>query len=163
MNIRHAIMLDMPFIKEIFDKARAYMRLNGNMNQWPVGYPHTEVIAADIEKKHCYVCEYNGQIVGVFTLFPGPEHCYSEITGTGWLNDNPYGVIHRIAVGDNRKGVASYCISFCEKNFSELRIDTHEDNVPMKRFLTKHGFIECGTVIIENGEERIAFHKSIER
>ena len=48
-----------------------------------------------------------------------------------------------------------------EKKYKNLRIDTHEDNIPMRSFLLKHGFVECGIIYLENGEERIAYHKVI--
>jgi ribosomal protein S18 acetylase RimI-like enzyme len=83
------------------------------------------------------------------------------IIGEQWLNDKPYGVIHRIAVARNRGGVASKCIEFCEERYDNLRIDTHEDNKPMRNFLTKRGFVERGIIFLENGEERIAFHKVV--
>lgn len=161
MIIRQAKISDFESVNAVFDFAKRYMRKNGNLKQWNDGYPYPEIIRNDIANGICYVCEDDGEIVGVFTLFDGPDPCYDKIFGKPWLNDNPYGVIHRIAVLRNRGGVASKCISFCEDRYTDLRIDTHEDNVPMRNFLAKREFIQCGTVFLENGEERIAFHKVI--
>ncbi len=160
MEIRKATHKDLDIILSVFDNARKYMRMNGNMLQWQNGYPQKEIVLSDISKEICHLCVEGDEILGVFTLFDGPDPTYAEIHNGKWLNNKPYGVIHRIAVNSNRSGVASYCISYCESIYDELRIDTHEDNVPMRSFLNKHGFIQCGIVIIENGEERIAFQKS---
>lgn len=161
MEIRIATKDDFENICSIFASAREYMRLNGNSDQWRDGYPYPEIIQEDIDSNTCHVCVENDTIIGVFTLFDGPDTCYGTIFNGTWLNDAPYGVIHRIAVNSNRRGVASRCIAFCEERYTDLRIDTHRDNIPMRRFLQKHGFIECGTVIIDNGEERIAFQKTV--
>lgn len=161
MEIRIAKHEDLNTIESIFENARKYMRANGNLKQWADGYPYTETILADINAQVCYVCEENGEIIGVFSLLNGPDKTYSYILGSGWLNDEEYGVIHRIAVNSNRRGVASECIKFGEKRYKNLRIDTHEDNKPMRSFLKKHGFSECGIIYLENGDERIAYHKVI--
>lgn len=161
MNIRQANEGDFENICAVFEFAKRYMRENGNLKQWADGYPYPETIHKDISEGICYVCEDNEEIIGVFTLFDGPDPYYGKIMGKQWLNDNPYGVVHRIAVLRNRGGVASECFSFCEEKYTDLRIDTHEDNTPMRNFLTKRGFVQCGTVFIENGEERIAFHKTV--
>lgn len=161
MEIRKATHNDIEHICAVFDAARKYMRQNGNMKQWKDGYPYIDIIKEDIDNGFCRVCVDDNEIIGVFTLFDGPDPCYDTIYGGSWLNDEPYGVIHRIAVNSNRKGVASQCVAFAEESYNNLRIDTHEDNVPMRRFLQKQGFVQCGVVIIDNGEERIAFQKKI--
>jgi hypothetical protein len=43
----------------------------------------------------------------------------------------------------------------------DLRMDTHRDNQPMQRFLEKKDFEGCGIVFVEDGSERIAYHKII--
>lgn len=43
---------------------------------------------------------------------------------------------------------------------SVMRIDTHENNTPMRRALEKSGFRYCGIIRIFNGDARIAFQKS---
>lgn len=161
MEIRIAKYEDLNTIESIFENARKYMRANGNLKQWADGYPYTETILADINAQVCYVCEENGEIIGVFSLLNGPDKTYSYILGSGWLNGEEYGVIHRIAVNNNRHGVASECIKFAENRYKNLRIDTHKDNKPMRSFLKKHGFSECGIIYLENGDERIAYHKVI--
>ena len=159
MVIRKSNINDFEAISIIFEKAKSYMRKNGNMLQWADGYPYPEIIKKDIETGVCHVCVEENEIIGVFSLLKGPDPTYSVIIGNGWLNNNEYGVIHRIAVGENRRGVAGQCIKYAQQFYDDIRIDTHRDNLPMRRFLAKHGFLECGIIFLENGEERIAFHK----
>ncbi len=161
MAVRKATLNDFNKISDIYAVARAYMRANGNMKQWSDGYPYESTINADITDENLYVYEEADEILGVFALLNGPDKTYTVIYGGEWINNNEYGVIHRIAVCANRGGVASKCIEFCQKRYKNLRIDTHKDNVPMRSFLKKHRFIECGIIHLENGEERIAFQKVI--
>lgn len=74
-------------------------------------------------------------------------------------NDSPYGVIHRITTLSERKGVASFCLDWCFKQCGNIRIDTHENNLPMIAVLKKNGYVQCGTIYLKNGDERLAFQK----
>ena len=76
-----------------------------------------------------------------------------------WLNDKPYGTVHRITSQNKRKGAASFCIDWCFAKCPNLRMDTHRDNLPMQSFLKKKGFKPCGVIQVEDGSERIAFQK----
>ena len=40
-----------------------------------------------------------------------------------------------------------------------IRMDTHDDNLSMQRFLIKYGFEYCGTIYLENKETRRAYEK----
>lgn len=159
MNIRKANHEDLPAIEAIYQQARAYMRENGNPNQWANGYPNRATVAKDMAGGNCHVCEEDGQIVGVFAFFQGPDPTYREIFDGSWCNDEPYVVIHRIAVATHRKGIASQCFDFALEHSSNLRIDTHQDNIPMQRSLEKNGFHRCGIIHLANGDPRIAFQK----
>ena len=52
------------------------------------------------------------------------------------------------------------CVKYCLGVCDQLRIDTHEDNLPMQRSLERLGFVRCGKVYIERAGERIAFQLS---
>jgi RimJ/RimL family protein N-acetyltransferase len=82
------------------------------------------------------------------------------ITDGAWVNDKPYGVIHRIASAGYRKGIASFCMAHCFRLCGNLKIDTHKDNHPMQNALAKNGFVRCGIIYLQNGDERIAFQKT---
>jgi RimJ/RimL family protein N-acetyltransferase len=161
MEIRNTVLSDLDQVMEIYDKARQYMRDNGNLNQWINGYPNRNVIAADISEKSSYVCVEDDQIIGVFFFTQGIDPTYINIYEGNWLNDAPYGVVHRIASLSHKKGVASYCLDWCFQKCSNIKIDTHRDNFIMQNFLLKNGFTQCGIIYLEDGAERLAFHKSI--
>lgn len=76
-----------------------------------------------------------------------------------WLNDEPYGTIHRIASSNTKKGVLKEAIDFATSNKIDIRIDTHRNNTIMQHLLDKYGFIKCGTIYVEDGTARIAYQK----
>ena len=160
MEIRKAQLCDLGEIMEIYDGARAYMRANGNAEQWGNGYPSEALIREDIETGRCHLCMDGGEIAGVFCYFEGEDPTYRNIYDGAWLNDKPYGVIHRIAVARHRGGVASFCFAHCFEKCKNLKIDTHRDNIPMQRSLAKNGFTPCGIIHLSNGDPRIAYQKA---
>ena len=159
MHIRKATPSDLPAVESIYEQARAYMRANGNLSQWINGYPDRAIIQQDMAGGNCHICEEDGQIVGVFAFFQGPDPTYNEIFEGSWCNDEPYVVIHRIAVAAHRKGIASRCFDFALTHNRNLRIDTHHDNIPMQRSLEKNGFRRCGIIYLASGDPRIAYQK----
>ena len=160
MIIRPATLADSEAILAIYEAGRAYMRAHGNAQQWTNGYPAPDLVREDIVGGHSFVCEEDGEPVGVFCYFDGPDPTYNYIEGA-WQNDAPYGVLHRIAVTSHRRGVASACYDFCLARCGNLKVDTHADNLPMQRSLQKNGFLPCGTIYLANGDPRLAFQKTI--
>ena len=136
---------DIPQILSIIRQAQESIKKLG-IGQWQDGYPNQKIFEADIQKDQCYVFVSKKQIAGVMVVSFEAEECYSAISGDGWRSDRPYGVLHRVAVAEN--GVFS------------LRVDTHTGNLPMWKFLNKHGFVLCGTVDYGGPDgKRIAFEK----
>ncbi len=160
MDIRQTILDDLDKAMEIYDDARKHMRENGNPNQWGGGYPNIELIKQDIYDEKSYVCVEDNQILAVFYFNIGSDPTYLNIYQGSWINDEPYGVVHRIASGNRKKGVASFCLNWCLDKWPNIRIDTHEDNIIMQNFLTKNGFNKCGIIYLEDGAERIAYQKA---
>ncbi|MBE6039217.1 MAG: GNAT family N-acetyltransferase [Anaerofustis stercorihominis] len=161
MHIRKTVEKDIERVLEIFDAAKKFMRQNGNMNQWVNGYPSKEDVMLDINNDRSYVVEdENGELVATFCYFVGVDPTYNEIYNGSWLNDKPYGVVHRIAVESQTKGTGSFCVNWCFEQCGNLKIDTHEDNFPMQNMLKKNGFTQCGIIYLESGDERVAFQKS---
>lgn len=161
MNIRQAKPNDLSAILSIYAHAREYMRANGNPTQWGDGYPQEELLRNDIAKNQLYVCYEADEILGVFCYFFGDDPTYLNIYEGTWCNTLPYGVIHRIAVVSHRRGVASFCYDHCFARCHNLKIDTHRDNLPMQKSLAKNGFIRCGIIYLESGDERIAYQKTV--
>ncbi len=162
MIIRKACINDLKQISDIYESARKFMSANGNPNQWGRTNPPYSRTEEDLRENNLYIVEEGCDILAVFYYNFADDPTYKIIYGGKWLNDRPYGVIHRIAVSDKArgKGVSGICFDFAFSNCNNLKIDTHKDNIPMQKALAKHGFIRCGIIHLANGDERIAFQKS---
>lgn len=158
-NILLAKEADLPRILEIYDIAKAYMRANGNPNQWNGAYPDPETLRTDIEKQRLYVYKKDGRIHGVFMLLLEEEPTYAYIEDGSWREETPYGTIHRLAGDGEVKGLFAKCVAFCEKKVPYLRADTHFDNHTMQHLLEKNGFERRGIIYLKNGDPRIAYQK----
>ncbi|MBO5967522.1 MAG: GNAT family N-acetyltransferase [Clostridia bacterium] len=162
MNIRKANYKDLEEIRLIYQSARKFMSDNGNPNQWGNNNPPLSRTEEDLRENNLYVVEDDKDILAVFFYKYGDDPTYKIIYQGSWLNNSPYGVIHRIAVSDKArgKGIAGICFDFAYSQCKNLKIDTHKDNIPMQRALAKHGFKQCGIIHLVNGDERIAFQKT---
>lgn len=161
MKIRRARLGDLENIMDAYIYARQFMHTTGNATQWIDGYPSEELITRDITDRNCYVCvDPDFGIAGVFYFRIGEDHTYARIDNGQWLNDELYGVIHRIATNGKVKGIAEYCLQWAFDQCGNMRIDTHQDNKVMQHILRKNGFTECGIIYTDNGTERIAFQKT---
>ena len=159
MTIRKSTESDFDVICGIYADARDFMRASGNPNQWKNDRPSRETIERDIQTGSSYVCVSGGEIAAVFFFSIDNESNYKSIDGA-WVNDAPYGVVHRIARARNAIGAGAFCLQWCYEQCLNLRIDTHRDNAPMRKLLDKQGFQYCGIIRIENGEERLAYQKT---
>ena len=157
MEIRKAEFADLPRMMEIYADARDYMRLNGNPNQWVNGYPSEERIREDMAAEESWVCTEKGEILGVFCFFLHNDLTYERIYEGCWLNDEPYGVIHRIAGMGG--GVFEATLEYCTQQIHHLRIDTHADNKPMQHVVEKAGFTRRGIIYVADGTPRIAYDR----
>ena len=154
--IRLAQEKDIPTILAIFEVAKIYMSRRGNLNQWTADYPGLASVENDLNQQALYVLEENQEILAVFSLILEPEVNYQRIEGS-WRSSQAYGSIHRLASNGQAKGVAKRCFDFCKEQIPYLRIDTHEDNLPMLAALTRYGFVHCGIIYLEDGSPRLAF------
>ena len=165
MRIRKTTLQDLDRVMEIYAFARQYMAQHGNPNQWgPTNWPPEKLIRNDIADGSSYVCENEaGKVIGTFFFIYGPdiEPTYRNITDGNWLDDSPYGVVHRIASDGSEKGVGAFCINWAYEQCVHLRIDTHGDNTVMQNLVRKLGFVHCGTIyVLEDNAPRLAYEKS---
>ena len=160
MKIRSSEISDIDKILKIYEKARCFMAETGNPNQWKTTYPSREQVECDINSGKSYVVTDEGDIAAVFYFSAGPDPTYSEIYDGEWPDNEPYAVIHRIAVADKGKGIVAFVFDYCSSHADRLRIDTHRDNIPMQRALLKYGFKHCGIIHISDGSERLAYQKN---
>lgn len=162
MHIRKSTMADLPRMEEIFAFAREQMRKNGNPNQWGSHKPARETLMEDIENQISHVLVEDGHIFGTFVFFVGEDPTYHVIEDGEWLNNEPYGVIHRVASDGTRKGMMGLVADYAKSQCSNLRIDTHHDNHIMQRALEKQGFKRCGIIYLLDGNPRIGYHYASE-
>lgn len=157
MTIRSSILSDIPRLQEVFAVARQFMRATGNPNQWAESYPSVDQLTADIERGDSFVCIHDGRIVATFVLRGGIDPTYNIIYEGAWKNENPYATIHRIASTGEVRGIFDVVMNFALRTYGTIRIDTHRDNVVMRRLVERKGFEYCGIIHCWNGDERLAF------
>ena len=156
---------DKDSILEIIEGAQAYFKEAG-IDQWQNGYPNRETIEEDIKLKKAYVLVENEKVIATAYLSFNDESTYDVIYEGEWISAASYAVIHRVGVASTYKGNGIAGILFekltplCkEKGAKSIKIDTHEDNKSMQRFLEKHGFKYCGIIYLEDGHKRFAYEK----
>lgn len=163
MEIRQTRMEDLDSLMRIYEYAREFMKKTGNPNQWGnTQWPPKDVLIQDIESGHSYVCVHEEKVVGTFYLIYGKDidSTYNKIYDGKWLDDRPYGVIHRIAGDGSVKGIGQFCINWAYKLCGHLRIDTHGDNKVLQNLLKKLDFQHCGTIYVqEDNDPRLAYEK----
>ncbi len=168
MIFRPAEISDMPALLTMVDEAKMRFRERG-IDQWQKGDPSEEGIHQDILDGELFVLDEDGTAVGMIEIMEGPDPNYAVIDGR-WLNDEDYCAFHRVCVSDKLKGRGLAAALFSnsekyimEKGYTNVRIDTHRDNLSMQHALAKSGFIPCGEIILLSGAEagasRIAYQK----
>lgn len=156
---RGARLSDLDEIMQIYARARQVMAENGNPTQWGDSYPSRELVEHDICTNRLFVYMVHGKMMAVFTLMLREDPTYAEIEGE-WLNDAPYGVMHRLASAGSCPGMGKAVLEWCAQRCGNLRADTHEDNKIMQHVLEKNGFVRCGIIHVEDGTPRIAYQRA---
>ena len=158
---------DLPRCMEILRSGRDFQREQGFV-QWPDGFPCEETVRRDIAQSDGYVLKIGDDIAAYLYLGFDGDPSYPDIQGA-WHFNEPYGVIHRIAIDDafRGQGLSAKIFALAEdllrsRGVFLLRIDTHHDNKRMQHILSKNGFSCCGTVIQDNGL-RLAYEKKLSK
>lgn len=164
LTFRLATKSDIPYILVIIRQAQENFRL-AQIDQWQNGYPNEEVIQNDIDRQQSFVLVDKNQIIATAMITWSNDPNYAQIEGE-WITPNPYVVVHRLAVLEDRKGqnIAGKILEWVEKRCLEtrinsMRIDTHRDNRAMQRVIAKFGFQYCGIIKVSDGTPRLAFEK----
>ncbi|MDG1398543.1 MAG: GNAT family N-acetyltransferase [Polaribacter sp.] len=171
MKLRSSTLIDTPRIIEIINDAKALLK-SLNIDQWQNGYPNKEQIENDIQNNESYVVvNHENQIMATTMFTKRPEHTYKNLKNGNWLIDesSPYGVIHRLAMAKEHRGLGIAKFIFEElhqklekSNIKSLKIDTHEENLGMQSLIKKMGYKYCGIIYTNYGAKRLAFEKIIE-
>lgn len=157
---------DLPSIMAIIREIQEDFRQAG-IDQWQDGYPNEETFRADIENEESYVLLEDDRLVATAMITFRGEPTYNIIEGA-WLTNEPYMVIHRIAVRPSLRGqrianrIFDYAAQLClQKGVAHQRIDTHKDNKAMQRVIERLGYTYCGIIYVRGGAARLAYEKEI--
>ena len=164
--IRKATAGDFDAVMQIYSEARDFMRKSGNPDQWGDSYPSAEIVRGDLsENGGGYVATDGENILAAFYFEENADDpTYREIFDGDWLNALPYGVVHRVGVGalGRGRGLGALCLTFATEKCGNIKIDTHTENLPMQKLLSKLGFVRCGSIYLEDKSHRIAYQKFVE-
>lgn len=162
-RIRPAAQEDLAAIMQVFAQARAAIAALG-IDQWQDGYPTQPHVLSDMQNKSAYVLDHMGAVQGYFAMLRDPEPTYARIFDGAWITDGAYLTVHRVAMSDELRGrggaaeAMRYVIAQALRTgVPAVRIDTHEGNLRMRKFLEKQGFSACGTIYLESGAARIGY------
>ncbi len=171
MQFRATEEKDMAGVVKLWEQARAYFSLQG-IDQWQDGYPNRESLAQDRAAGESYVLidekTPEERVCATALISFRPEPDYRVIWGgEGWQGAEPCAVIHRVAVDDGLKGqglagiLLGHAQDMCRaRGITCIRMDTHEDNRSMRRFLEKNGFLLRGRIRLgRDGSLRVAYEK----
>lgn len=164
MDIRKSTLSDLDRIMEIYSYARSFMAAHGNPDQWgPTNWPPRDLIIKDIHSGLSYVCtDDEKRVIGTFFFKQGKdiEPGYMYIEDGSWLDDSPYGVVHRMASDGSVKGTGAFCLNWAYDQCGHMRVDTHGDNTVMQNLLKRLGYVHCGTIYVEEDDyPRRAYEK----
>ncbi|WP_413531813.1 N-acetyltransferase family protein [Empedobacter brevis] len=166
LNLRQGTLEDIDRIWEILQQAIQKRKEEGS-KQWQNGYPNVDVVKNDISKGFGYVIENKDKfIIGYVAIIDEIEPAYTAIEGK-WLNDEPYIVIHRLAIAQDItiKGMGTWTMKEIEKvaiakKIHAIKVDTNFDNIGMLRVFEKLGYHYCGEVYFNNSARK-AFQKIV--
>ena len=171
LMLRKAKNNELDKILQIINEGKQFLKEQG-INQWQHGAPGINDIEKDIKQETSYVYELDGEIVGTAMLnaYDADYEKYPTI----WTKCNNYLVIHRLSVkkecrsqGVSHKFMNDIILFAKENSVEYIRIDTHKDNVIMRKYLSKNNFKELDEIKLSiknslDDKERIAYELKIE-
>ena len=159
-RLRPAAMDEIPVIWEIILQAKAQMYREGK-HQWDENYPTVPILEHDVRKGWGYVLvpsENDSDIIAYGAVVFDGEPAYNGLWDGQWLSEQPYVVLHRLAVADRwkRQGMA---VRY-SRGIRSFKVDTNYDNFYMQRVFSSLGFTYCGRIRYDAGE-RMAYEKML--
>lgn len=155
MQIRKAEMADFDQVMAILKEGRNQLAERG-IDQWQGDYPNPDHVKEDIEHGYAYLAKSeDGETVGTLSIVPAPDTTYDQLDGAWQVETNDYVTIHRVAIHSDHTGhgyastLYQAVISYFTSGFNDvksIRVDTHEDNLPMQHLIKKSGFKRVGTL-----------------
>lgn len=154
--MRRAQNSDLSEIKHIIDGARKYLKKQG-IDQWQSGYPDEEIIKKDIDNSEGFVLIVDHHVAGYAAVIIGEDLAYRFIEEGAWLNASiEYATIHRFALSENYRGqklsqrfMTAVLTYFNTLQINDFRIDTHPENISMRRVIKSNGFSKQGIIHVD--------------
>lgn len=178
MKTRRALASDVDEVIRLLEDGKATLRETG-VDQWQDGYPGREDAERDVIRGESYLMiDADGSALAVATIGLSGRREYDSLYGGSWLTDSDsqdprYVALCRLAVSKEKRGrgIASRMLQEVQKICTELgresvRVDTHEDNVPMRTLLEKRGFRKCGFIhaahVKRGSRVRVVYEKVVD-
>lgn len=156
---------DIEICYEIIDMGRSFQKAQG-FTQWTDDYPSMDTLREDVRAQKGFVLKVDGRIAGYMCIDFDGEPAYEHIRGC-WQTEEPYAVVHRMALHADFRGVGladetfrligQLCLS---RNIKSIRADTDFPNHRMQHILNKNGFVNCGVIVFQGGE-KLAYERSL--
>ena len=171
VGYRKATIDDLDNILLTVRQAKNYLKKH-RVDQWQSEYPTDELLQRDIERGEGYVVTYGDRFAAYFSLSERPDMDYDDLMDGKWRCEEPYCVLHRIAVMAEYRGsgLAGRIMGFVEEltraaGRSYIRVDTHKKNKAMTALLRDCGYEYRGNLIVfcepYHDPKRQAFDKMI--
>ena len=170
-EFRLARLSDIDEIMAIIEDARKLLATQ-NSGQWQDGYPSKELLIEDIENMRLHLVlegDEDSNIAGLCAIIEH-EDAYDHLIEGKWLTNYPYLVMHRLAVKEScrGKGYGRALLEYFEdiariEGYRSIRVDTHENNLPMRGLIESEEFVYCGKALLHKNAERLAFEKVLSR
>lgn len=169
--LRKAKSTEIEKVMSVIEDGVKFLKQQG-INQWQHGSPGRSDVENDIKQETSYVYELDSEIVG--TVMLNTYDADYEKYPTIWTKCSNYLVIHRLAIkkeyrsqGVGHKFMNDIILFAKENSVEYIRIDTHKDNVIMRKYLSKNSFKELGKIKLSmknslDDKERIAYELKIE-
>lgn len=164
-RVRRAKSSDEGFALRCYEEAREGLARAG-VDQWQDGYPNSRTFRRDLLEGGAFVLEAEDggslKSAGVFYFSREQDPDYEKPAYRGlWSADEPYAVLHRVALSERFKGrgLSGLVFSFAADEamadgVSYIRIDTHPDNRAMRGALRDAGFEAKGQIVLDSMSDR---------
>lgn len=142
------------------------------VDQWQGDFPVRSDVMGSILNGETYFLLKAGRAepVGTVRMLRVDDPTYAVIRGGAWLSDGRYATLHKIATAQDARGQGVGRQIFLEaermamaEGFDSLRVDTHEQNRPMRSLIERLGFAYCGVIQIADGTDRVAYEKCFDQ
>ena len=152
------------WIMRSIEACRPLLKLHQS-GQWQGIEPSLKTIENDIKGHHFFILFENELPLGGVAILNN-EPAYNHLLEGSWLNDAPYCVLHRFFIDPQFHGrkLSKVFLTLIENyvwqlGVNNIRLDTHERNLPMRGLMKSLDYQEVGRVILPHAGERLVYHK----